>query len=66
MKKCSASLTIKEMQIKSSLRFHLTPIGMGIIKKCWQGQEYWQEQEFPLLVRMQISVANMDISIEIP
>jgi hypothetical protein len=39
---------------------------MGIIKKCWQGQEYWQEQEFPLLVRMQISVANMDISIEIP
>jgi hypothetical protein len=40
MKKCSASLAIRERQIKTTLRFHVTPIRMAIIKKInkfWQG-----------------------------
>jgi hypothetical protein len=42
MKKCSSSLTVKAMQMKTTLRFYLTPVRMIIISntiknKCWWG-----------------------------
>jgi hypothetical protein len=42
LKKCPTSLIIREIEIKTTLRFHLTPVRMAKIKnpgdsRCWRG-----------------------------
>ena len=68
LKKCSTSLAIREMKIKTTLKFHLTPVRRAKIKStsdssCWRDAE--QGEPPPLLVQVQTCSATLEINMTV-
>jgi hypothetical protein len=60
-------LAIKEIQIKTTLRFYLAPVRMAIMKKTTTnaGEDAGEKEPHTLLVGMKISASTMKISMKV-
>ena len=69
MKRCSISLIIRGMQIKTTKRYHFTPLRMAVIKSLQAinaGEGVEKREPSHTVGGMQTSTATMENSVEIP